>query len=149
MILRKKNYLKIQMKTQALNKIFFFNDPDIYHNLPTLTMSSGLMTVHNNDPDNFIDDPEYFHQYPSWIISGHGGNTLQKNTNQVSTAQLDGGSKSHVFANITMFTYIRPEKWNVQILNGRKSPTKSFGLVIVKIPKIDIIILLWPSYYIP
>ena len=48
-----------------------------------------------------------------------------------------------------MFTYITPVKYNVQILNGRKSREKGFGLVMVKIPKTNIIIPLWPSYYIP
>ena len=46
-----------------------------------------------------------------------------------------------------MFDYTRPVKCNVQILNGSKSPTKRFGLVTIKIPKTNIIISLWPSYY--
>ena len=54
-----------------------------------------------------------------------------------------------MFTDITMFTYIRPGKFNVQIINDRKSPEKGFGLVIIKIPKTYIIILLWPSYYMP
>ena len=48
-----------------------------------------------------------------------------------------------------MFAYIIPVKFNVQILNGRKSPATGFGLVIIKIPKKHIIIPLWPSYYMP
>ena len=48
-----------------------------------------------------------------------------------------------------MFAYIRPVQCNVQILNGRKSPAKVFGLVIIKIPKTNIIIPLWSSYYMP
>ena len=59
------------------------------------------------------------------------------------TAQLDGGSNYHVFTNITMFTYIRPVKCNVKIINGRASPSEGFGFVIIKIPKTNIIIPLW------
>ena len=107
------------------------------------------MNVHNNDPKNFIDDPEDFRQYCRWILSGHEGNILQTNSTQVITLQLDVGSNSHVFTDIIMFTYTRPVKCNTQIINGKKSPAKSFGLVIVKIPKTSIIIPIWPSYYIP
>ena len=62
---------------------------------------------------------------------------------------MDGGSNSHVFTDIKLFTYIRPVQYNLQILNGIKAPEKGFGLVIIKIPKTHIIIPLWPSYYIP
>ena len=48
-----------------------------------------------------------------------------------------------------MFTYIRPVKCNVHIINVRKSNEECFSLVIVKIPETNIIIPLWPSYYIP
>ena len=37
----------------------------------------------------------------------------------------------------------------LKILNGSKSREKGFGLVIIKIPKTNIIITLWKSYYIP
>ena len=47
-----------------------------------------------------------------------------------------------------MFTYKRPLQYDVQILNGSKAPAKGFGLVMVKIPKTNIIMPLWPSYYI-
>ena len=53
-----------------------------------------------------------------------------------------------MFTDIAIFTYIRPVKCNVQIVNVNKSPAKGFGLVIVKNPKIYIIPL-WPSYYMP
>ena len=43
-----------------------------------------------------------------------------------------------------MFTYVIPVKCNVQITNGRKSPAKGFVLVILKK---NIIIPLWPPYY--
>ena len=49
-------------------------------------MNSGLMTVNHNESEKIIDDPEDFRQYSSWLLSGHEGNTLQKNTTQVSTA---------------------------------------------------------------
>ena len=48
-----------------------------------------------------------------------------------------------------MFSYIRPIKFNVKILNGSKALAKCFGLVIIKTPKTNIIIPFWPSYYIP
>ena len=107
------------------------------------------MTVHHNDPENSIGDPEDFLQYCIWLISGHEGNKLQPTNTQVSNVQLYVVSNSHVFTNITMFTYIIPVKCNVQIINGRRSPAKGSGLVIVKIPKTNIIIPLWPSYYMP
>ena len=66
------------------------------------------------------------------------------NTTQVINAQLNGGSNSQMFTYITMFTYIIPVKYNVQIINGRKDPAKGSGLVIVKNSKTDIIIPLWP-----
>ena len=47
-----------------------------------------------------------------------------------------------------MLTDIKHVKCNVQIINGRKSPEKGSGLVMVKIPK-NIIIPLCLSYYIP
>ena len=33
---------------------------ELYHNFPSPTMISVLITVHNNDSENFIDKPEYF-----------------------------------------------------------------------------------------
>ena len=48
-----------------------------------------------------------------------------------------------------MINYIRPIKCNIQTFNDRKVPAKVFGIVIVKIPEKNIIIPLWPSYYIP
>ena len=54
-----------------------------------------------------------------------------------------------MFIDITMFTCIRPVKFNVQIINGSKAPVNGFVLFIIKNPKINIIIPLWTSYYIP
>ena len=48
-----------------------------------------------------------------------------------------------------MFTYIRPVKCNIQIINGSKSPEKGFDLVIITPPQNNIIIPLWTSYYMP
>ena len=87
-------------------------------------MNSGIMTIHRNDPENIIDDPEDFFQYRSWIISGHKGKTLHPTTIKVTTAQLDGVSKYHVFADIKLSVYIVPVQCNVQILNGSKDPEK-------------------------
>ena len=71
-------------------------------------MNSCLIAVHHNDPNNFIEEPEYF----SSITADSYVNT---NTNPLNNpypdfnAQLYGGSKSHVFTNITMLTYIIPK----------------------------------------
>ena len=54
-----------------------------------------------------------------------------------------------MFTVITMFSDTRPVKYNVQILNGIKSPAKGFELVIVKFPQKNNIIPLWTSYYMP
>ena len=40
-----------------------------------------------------------------------------------------------MFTDITIFTYIRNVKFNVQILNGSKALVKVFGLFIIKTPK--------------
>ena len=45
---------------------------------------------------------------------------------------MDIVSNSHVLTNINMFSYICPVKWNLQILNGIKSPAKGVGIVIIK-----------------
>ena len=65
--------------------------PDINQNFPYPKMNSGLITVHNNGPEIFIDDTEYFFQYRSWLLSGHKGNTLHTTTIKSSTAHLYGG----------------------------------------------------------
>ena len=52
-----------------------------------------------------------------------------------------------MLTDITVFTYIRPIKFNAQIINGRKDPAKGFVLVIIKIPQKNIVISLWSSYH--
>ena len=37
--------------------------PDLDHNFPSPKMNSGIMKVNQNDPENIIDGPNYFHQY--------------------------------------------------------------------------------------
>ena len=122
---------------------------DLDKNFPSPTMNSGIMAVHQNGPENIIDDPEDFFQYGRLILSGQKGNTLHQTNIKVTTAKLDGGSNSHVFTKIKIFAYIRPVQCNVKILNGIKAPAKSFGLTIIKTPKTNMIIPLWTSYYIP
>ena len=56
------------MFDDAVNKIVSEKEleqiySDIGHKLPSTTMNSGLMDVYHNEPDNLIDDPEYFRQY--------------------------------------------------------------------------------------
>ena len=62
---------------------------------------------------------------------------------------MGGGWNSHLFTGIKTVAYIRPVKVNAQMLNGRKASSKGFGLVIIKIPKTNMIIPLWSSYYMP
>ena len=90
-------------------------------------MNSGIITVHHNDPDNFIDDSESFLRYHILLLSEYKGTNIQTIPVQVSNEQLYGVSNFHVFTKITMFNFIRPVKCNVQILNFKKSPAKSFG----------------------
>ena len=80
------------------------------------------MTVHHNDPDKFIGNPEDFRQYHRWLLSEHRGNNIQTSPIPVRNTQLDGGPKVHVFTYISMFTYIRHVKYNVQIINSIKDP---------------------------
>ena len=68
---------------------------------------------------------------------------------KVTTTQLDGGSNYNMFTDIKLLDYIRPLKCNLQILNGIKYLAKSFGLVIIKKSKTNIIIPLYTSYYMP
>ena len=39
--------------------------PNLDNNFPSPTMNSGIMTIHQNDPENIIDDPEDLHQHLS------------------------------------------------------------------------------------
>ena len=45
-------------------------------------MNLGIMTVHHNDPENFIDDLEDFFQYCSLLLCGNKDNKIPKNTTQ-------------------------------------------------------------------
>ena len=89
------------------------------------------MTVHHNILDKFIEDPEYFPHYQSWLILEHENTNVQKSPTQFSNAQLDVESNSQMFNGIIMFTYTITIKFIVQILNVRKTPEKDFGLVII------------------
>ena len=39
--------------------------PDLDHNFLYSTMNPGIMSIHHNDNEHIIDDPEYFFQYCS------------------------------------------------------------------------------------
>ena len=67
-------------------------------------MNSGIMKIHQNDPENIIDDPEDFRQYRSWLLSEHKEKTLHPTTIKVNTEKLDGGSNSHVFTYIKILS---------------------------------------------
>ena len=45
-----------------------------------------------------------FFQYHRWLLIEYKATNKQKSPTQVSNAQLDGGSKSHVFTDINIFT---------------------------------------------
>ena len=90
------------------------------------------MNVYHNDPDNFIDDQEYFSQYHYWLISEHKFANIKTSITHIINVQLYGRSNYHVFTNINIFTYIRPVNYNVQIINDSKAPEKYFGLDIIK-----------------
>ena len=98
-------------------------------------MNSGLITVHPNNPENLIDDPESFGQHCSWLIIRHNVKTIPPTTTQSFNTQLDGRSNPHVFTYIKKFTYIIPVNYNVQIINVRKYPATFSGLVITKFQK--------------
>ena len=82
-----------------------------------------MSDCHNGQENSFMKKND-FTQYHSLLLSGQKGNTLQTNTTQVITEQLDWDTNSHVFTYITMITYIITVKCNVQIINVRKDPVK-------------------------
>ena len=96
-------------------------------------MNSGLMTFHHNNLDNFIEKPEYFYSTKDDSYVKTRAPTSKQAPPQVINTRLYGISSSHVFIDDTNFTYFRPVKYNVQILNESKDSTKVFGLVIIKI----------------
>ena len=52
-------------------------------------MKSGLMNVYHNNPDNFIDNWEYLHQYWCLILSKHKCINIQTSITQIINAQLN------------------------------------------------------------
>ena len=82
-------------------------------------------------------------------MRGHEINNNQTSITQNTNYQLDKGLTPHVFNDTNMFNYIRSVKCNVEILHVRKYPAKGIGLFIIKIPKTNNIIPLWPKYYMP
>ena len=73
-------------------------------------MTSGLVYVSQNYTYNFIDEPEDFLQYHSWLLREQKGTNIQTNPTQFGNTQLYGVSNYHMFTEITMCTYIRPVK---------------------------------------
>ena len=109
--------------------------PDIDNSFLSPTMNSGIMTIHQNDPEDIIDDPEDFCQYHRLLLNGHNGKTLHPTTIKFTTTQLYGVPNSHVLTDIKLFAYTRTVQCNVKVLNGSKAPAKGFGLVITTTPK--------------
>ena len=112
-------------------------------------MNPGVMDMYQNDPDTYIDDPDEFRLYHRWLLHEQKKENTSTSITHNIIAQLDVGSNFYVFTKTNMFIYICHVKWNMKILNGSKAPAKSIGLVIIKIPKTNIIIPLWQKYYIP
>ena len=54
-------------------------------------MTSGLVDIYHNYPDNLFDDPEDFHKYPCWLLGEHDGTNIQISITHIRNAQLDGG----------------------------------------------------------
>ena len=77
-------------------------------------MNSGVVNMYHNDTDTYIDDPEDFFQYLSWIQRDHAVKKIQTSITHNINAQLYVGPNSHMFKNINMFTYVLSAKWNLK-----------------------------------
>ena len=140
-IMGKNNYLKIQTNTQSLKhnyktSIHILIMTSHHQQLTQVSWLSIIMTqkillVIRNIFSSISDDSQ---------VNRRG--KKYKNTTQYNTVQLDVGSKSHAFTNVTIFTYIRNVKCNLRIIDDNKTPAKVFGIVMVNIQK-KIIISLW------
>ena len=147
-ILRKKKSLKIQIKTQSLNqnyKTFIRILITTYHH-QQWTQVSWLSTIMNQKTSLLIRNVFDSITADSYVEKRW---TKSKNNTKFSNSQLYVGSISHMTTHTNMLFKIISIKCYVQIINGRKPPAKVFCRVIVKIPKINISILLWPSYCVP
>ena len=54
-----------------------------------------------------------------------------------------------MFTDLSYFIQFRPINVTVQILNGGKAAAKGFVSVIIRVSNTDLIIPLWPVYYMP
>ena len=61
----------------------------------------------------------------------------------------DGGSNSHLFTKKEYFYVMQPITSQVTQVSGEKAVCEGIGIVIIHIPKTDIIIPLYPAYYAP
>ena len=68
-------------------------------------------------------------------LTRHSACTNDTPRNLLHGPVTDVGSNSHLFTNISIFTYIIPVKCNVQNSNGIKAPVNVFGLVMIKFHK--------------
>ena len=112
-------------------------------------MISGLMTVHHNFPENFIDDMEDFCRYCSWIICGYKGKKNRKIPPKLALPNCMEDQTPICSKKPICSLFIRPAKCNIKILNRSKDPAEGFGIIMVKIPETNRIIPLCPSYYMP
>ena len=63
--------------------------------------------------------------------------------------QLDGGSNSHVLTDKENFVQYKEISVNIQQISGSTAIAVGYRLAIIKIPKTELIIPLWPVYYMP
>ena len=81
------------------------------------------MTVHRNDPEKFIDDPEYFSTIAGDSYAYIRAKKSRKNPPNLALHNWME-DQNPILTNINMLSYIIPVKCNVKILNCRKSPAK-------------------------
>ena len=62
---RKKSCFEYTNENEITEEVPKHVHQELDNNFPEPKMNSGFMTIHHNDPEIFIDDPEKFHQYRS------------------------------------------------------------------------------------
>ena len=63
--------------------------------------------------------------------------------------QIYGGSNSHVLTDIENFLQYKEGPIKIQQLSGTTSSARGYGIEVIRIPKTDMIIPLWPVYHMP
>ena len=63
--------------------------------------------------------------------------------------KINGGSNSHVLTTKSHFVLFKETTINIQTLSGTSSVDRGYSLAIIQIPSTQMIIPLWPTYYMP